>query len=74
MIPFLLRAVTLYGIDSVMCPTERRGPRHGAASPKCSTRTRSASMTSEVGLADLPALADEILAGRVRGRVIVATA
>ena len=39
-IPFLLRGVTLYGIDSVMCPAERRaddlgpprrGPRHRRA-------------------------------------------
>ena len=28
-------------------------------------------MTSEVTLGELPALADEILAGRTRGRVVV---
>jgi acrylyl-CoA reductase (NADPH) len=31
-------------------------------------------MTSDAKLADLPGLADEMLAGRVRGRVVVDTA
>ena len=71
-IPFLLRGVTLYGIDSVMCPTERRTATWARLAEVLDTAAFAA-MTSEVGLADLPALADEILAGQVRGRVIVAT-
>ena len=51
-IPFLLRGVSLLGIDSVMCPAEKR-------------RQAWARLAR-----DLPRLAPEILAGRVRGRVV----
>ena len=72
-VPFLLRGVTLYGIDSVMCPAERRAARVARLGEVLDTAALEA-MTSEVTLAELPALADEILAGRTRGRVVVATA
>lgn len=69
-IPFLLRSVTLYGIDSVMCPAERRAATWRRLAEILDTDALE-SMTSEVTLEELPALADEILAGRVRGRVVV---
>lgn len=69
-IPFLLRGVTLYGIDSVMCPAERRAATWRRLAEILDTDALE-SMTSEVTLEELPALADEILAGRVRGRVVV---
>jgi len=72
-IPFLLRGVTLYGIDSVMCPTERRAATWARLAEVLDTAALD-TMTSEVGLADVPALADDILAGRTRGRVLVNTA
>jgi len=72
-IPFLLRGVTLYGIDSVMCPAERRAHVWQRLADVLDGDALE-SMTSEVGLDELPALADEILAGRTRGRVVVRTA
>ena len=72
-VPFLLRGITLYGIDSVMCPAPRRAhvwQRVGEVLDAAALE----SMTSEVSLEELPALADEILAGRTRGRVVVRTA
>ena len=69
-VPFLLRGVSLLGIDSVMCPRERRI----AAWNRLATdlpRATLAAITTEATLADVPRLAGEILAGQVRGRVVV---
>ncbi|MET0458908.1 MAG: MDR family oxidoreductase [Ilumatobacteraceae bacterium] len=71
-IPFLLRGVTLFGIDSVMCPAERRVDVWRRLGETIDADALE-SMTSEVTLGDLPALAGEILAGRTRGRVVVKT-
>jgi acrylyl-CoA reductase (NADPH) len=71
-VPFLLRGVTLYGIDSVMCPSERRAATWARLGEVLDTGALEA-MTSEVGLGELPALAEEILAGRTRGRIVVDT-
>ncbi len=70
MIPFLLRGVTLYGIDSVMCPTDRRTTTWQRLAEVLDTDALE-TMTSEATLEDLPRLADEILAGHVRGRVVI---
>lgn len=69
-IPFILRGVTLAGIDSVMQPYERRAAAWDrlASLFDFSAYER---MVTEIGLADLPGASSEILAGRVRGRVIV---
>ncbi|MET0147490.1 MAG: MDR family oxidoreductase [Ilumatobacteraceae bacterium] len=72
-VPFLLRGVTLYGIDSVMCPTPRRARTWRRVSEVIDVDHLEA-MTSEVTLDELPALAERILAGQVRGRVVVRTA
>jgi acrylyl-CoA reductase (NADPH) len=68
--PFILRGVTLYGIDSVMAPLavrleawERLGRDLDIS--KLDTFTR------EIGLAEAPAVAAELLEGKVRGRVVV---
>ncbi len=69
-IPFLLRAVNLLGIDSVMQPYEprvRAWERIAADLPL----DRLEEMVQPARLADLPGLGEEILAGRVRGRVVV---
>jgi acrylyl-CoA reductase (NADPH) len=71
-IPFLLRGVTLYGIDSVMCPAERRAATWARLGEVLDTAALE-TMTSEITLEELPALAGEILAGRTRGRVVVNT-
>ena len=69
-IPFLLRGVNLLGIDSVFYPAERRA----AAWTRLATELpleKLALICTEVGLADVPRLGQDILAGKVQGRVIV---
>jgi acrylyl-CoA reductase (NADPH) len=69
-IPFILRGVSLLGIDSVMRPYPARieaWNRLAADLPL----DRLDRMTSEHGLADLPELGRSILSGGVKGRVIV---
>jgi acrylyl-CoA reductase (NADPH) len=54
----------------VMCPL----PRREAAWKRLETdldRPKLAAMTREIGLAELPETATAILAGQVRGRVVV---
>jgi len=68
--PFILRGVCLYGIDSVMCPL----PRRQEAWKRLETnldRTKLATMTHEIGLSGVPQAAAAILAGEVRGRIVV---
>lgn len=69
-LPFILRGVAMYGIDSVMMP---RGPREEAWRRLGSDLPldRLDSTVSEAGLGDLLALAPKILKGAVRGRVVV---
>jgi len=69
-IPFLLRGVNLLGIDSVMCPTPRR-EQAWARLARDLPLDLLESMITEARLEDLPRLAGEILAGKVRGRVVV---
>lgn len=68
--PFILRGVTLAGIDSVMCPMSRR-QRAWALLAADLDRTRLASITQEIGLAEAIDAAPRILAGQVRGRLVV---
>jgi acrylyl-CoA reductase (NADPH) len=68
--PFILRGVCLYGIDSVMCPL----PRRQEAWKRLETdldRRKLAQITRDIGLADLGEAAGAILAGQVRGRIVV---
>jgi acrylyl-CoA reductase (NADPH) len=69
-VPFLLRAVNLLGIDSVMKPY----PDRLAAWTRVATDLpleKLEAMVEEKRLEDLPALGPAILAGKVRGRVVV---
>lgn len=69
-VPFLLRAVNLLGIDSVMRPYEdrvRAWSRIAADLPM----DKLTGMVVPARLADLPELGKAILAGEVRGRVVV---
>ena len=68
--PFILRGVTLYGIDSVMAPLavrleawERLGRDLDPAKLE--------SITREIALAEALAVGAELLEGKVRGRVVV---
>ena len=69
-LPFILRGVAMYGIDSVMMP---KGPREEAWRRLGSDLPldRLDSTVSEAGLGDLLGLAPKILKGAVRGRVVV---
>jgi acrylyl-CoA reductase (NADPH) len=69
-LPFILRAITVYGIDSVMlpkAPREEAWRRLGSDLPL----DKLDSTVSEVGLSDLMPLAPRILKGEVRGRIVV---
>jgi acrylyl-CoA reductase (NADPH) len=68
--PFILRGVTLFGIDSVMAPQEKRR-RAWARLASDLDRGKLAALTHTVGLAEAIPVANELMAGRVRGRVVV---
>ena len=68
--PFILRGVTLAGIDSVMAPKARRVEAWGRLARDLDPATLAA-MTVTRPIADAPALAPDILAGKVRGRVVL---
>ena len=69
-IPFLLRGVNLLGIDSVMCPYEKRLQAwHRIAGDLPMDKLDS--LTSEVGLAEVKEYGDKILKGQVRGRLVI---
>jgi acrylyl-CoA reductase (NADPH) len=69
-LPFILRGVTLFGIDSVMQPFEAREAAWDRLADLF-VRAAYAGWVEEVDLAALPAVAERILKGQVRGRVIV---
>ena len=69
-LPFILRGIAVYGIDSVMlakAPREAAWQRLGTDLPL----DKLDSTVSEAGLSDLMGLAPKILKGEVRGRVVV---
>src|SRR5262245_35440850 len=68
--PFIVRGVSLFGIDSVMCPQPRRREAWRRLGPDLD-RSKLAEMTSEIGLAEVPSMAPRILQGNVRGRIAV---
>jgi acrylyl-CoA reductase (NADPH) len=69
-IPFLLRGVNLLGIDSVMCPRERRIEAWRRILTDLPL-DRLDALSTEVRLEDVPRVASDILNGQVRGRVVV---
>jgi len=69
-IPFLLRGVNLLGIDSVMQPYDNR-VRAWRRIVDDLPMDKLEAMVEPATLADLPRLGAEILAGKVRGRVVV---
>jgi acrylyl-CoA reductase (NADPH) len=69
-LPFILRGVSVYGIDSVMlprAPREEAWRRLGTDLPL----EKLDSTVSDAGLGDLMTLAPKILKGEIRGRVVV---
>ena len=68
--PFILRGVTLAGVDSVMAPKAKRVEAWDRLARDLD-RAKLAAMTVTRPLADVTSLAPDILAGKVRGRVVV---
>jgi len=69
-IPFLLRGVSLLGIDSVMCPRDERIEAWRRLARDLPL-DRLEQMTQTVPLSALPEMAPRILSGGVRGRTVV---
>lgn len=68
--PFILRGITLYGIDSVMAPIELRKEAWERLATELD-KTKLDALTTEISLAESLEAAHEILDGKVRGRIIV---
>jgi acrylyl-CoA reductase (NADPH) len=70
--PFILRGVTLAGIDSVHTPRERRLEAWQRLSTDLDPTLLDA-LTDTIGLSDVIGAAQRVLAGEVRGRLVVDT-
>ncbi|MFZ4805731.1 MAG: MDR family oxidoreductase [Hyphomicrobiaceae bacterium] len=68
--PFILRGITLAGVDSVMAPIARRRIAWERLARDLDT-ARLAALTETRPLADVIQLAPELLAGKVRGRIVL---
>lgn len=68
--PFILRGIRLIGIDSVMAPRERRIAAWSRLASDLDTAKLDA-ITREITLAEALTQAPEIIAGKVRGRLVV---
>jgi acrylyl-CoA reductase (NADPH) len=69
-LPFILRGVALLGIDSVMCPPARREKAWERLSREVPAALYQSGV-HEFPLSEVPRLAEEILAGRIRGRTVI---
>jgi acrylyl-CoA reductase (NADPH) len=68
--PFILRNVSLRGVDSVLCPQQRRitaWQRLAAELPQSAYD----SLATTIGLEQVAGAAEAIIAGKVRGRILV---
>ncbi len=68
--PFILRGVCLLGIDSVMCPLPQRKLAWSRLAVDLDHR-KLTDITQEIGLGEVIAAGAQILAGQVRGRIVV---
>ncbi|MBL8660078.1 MAG: oxidoreductase [Rhodospirillales bacterium] len=68
--PFILRGVTLVGIDSVLAPKAKRLEAWARLADDLDV-DKLETMTATVGLDEVPRVAKDVLAGKVRGRVVV---
>lgn len=69
-LPHILRSVALLGVDSVMAPKAKR-QRAWDRLARDLVREKLARMTTVAPMSDLPKYAGEILAGQIRGRVVI---
>ncbi|AHE97445.1 MDR family oxidoreductase [Thioalkalivibrio paradoxus] len=70
MLPFLLRGVNLLGIDSVMCPRDIRIAAWNRLTSLLPSEVLDA-ITTEIGLDRAVEHAERLLAGQIRGRIVV---
>ena len=68
--PFILRGVSLLGIDSVQCPLKLRNEAWKRLESDLD-RGKLEGMTRQIGLSEVIGVAGTILEGRVRGRIVV---
>lgn len=68
--PFILRGVCLLGIDSVMCPIELRKQAWARLATDLD-HTKLAEITQEIPLDQVIDAGAKVLAGQVRGRIVV---
>lgn len=68
--PFILRNVSLLGVDSVMCPKARRIEAWQRLARDLD-KAKLAALTTHITFDQLPQTATDILAGKIRGRVVV---
>ena len=68
--PFILRGVSLIGIDSVMCPLAMRQQAWGRLETDLD-QAKIAAMTAEIGLGEVIDAGARVVAGEVRGRIVV---
>jgi acrylyl-CoA reductase (NADPH) len=68
--PFILRGVCLLGIDSVMCPIEKRRTAWSRLARDLD-KSKLTEITTEISLDQVAEAGAKILAGQVRGRIVV---
>lgn len=68
--PFILRGITLYGVDSVMASLDKREQAWQRLAQDLDMSLLE-ELSFELEFTDLPQAAEDILAGKVRGRAIV---
>ena len=68
--PFILRGVTLAGVDSVYANAARRREAWDHLARELD-KSKLDALTTEIGLSEVIARAPDILAGQVRGRLVV---
>jgi acrylyl-CoA reductase (NADPH) len=68
--PFVLRGVSLIGIDSVMCPLERRREAWKRLAHDLDA-SKLAAMTNEIDLSGVMEASRQIVDGQIRGRIVV---
>jgi acrylyl-CoA reductase (NADPH) len=70
--PFILRGISLLGIDSVMAPMALREQAWARLATDLDPKLLE-SMTTEIGLGEAVEAAQRLMAGQVRGRIVVRT-
>jgi acrylyl-CoA reductase (NADPH) len=68
--PFILRGVSLLGVDSVMAPRELREPAWERLARDLDPAALER-MSKIIALGEVPAAAQDIVSGKIRGRIVV---